>query len=33
MGASGVLEFCGVDHNVELVLSKRNPKLPIGDAA
>lgn len=27
MGGSGVLEFCGVDHNVELVLSKRNPKL------
>ena len=27
MGGSGVLEFCGVDHNVELVVSKRNPKL------
>lgn len=27
MGGSGVLEFCGTDHNVELVLSKRNPKL------
>ena len=27
MGGSGVLEFCGVDHNVELVLSRRNPKL------
>lgn len=27
MGGSGVLEFCGVEHNVELVLSKRNPKL------
>lgn len=27
MGGSGVLEFCGVDHNVELVISKRNPKL------
>jgi hypothetical protein len=27
MGGSGVLEFCGTDHNVELVLSRRNPKL------
>jgi hypothetical protein len=27
MGGSGVLEFCGVDHNVELVISKRNPGL------
>jgi hypothetical protein len=27
MGGSGVLEFCGVEHNVELVLSRRNPKL------
>jgi hypothetical protein len=27
MGGSGVLEFCGVDHNVELVISKRNPTL------
>jgi hypothetical protein len=27
MGGSGVLEFCGIDHNVELVLSRRNPKL------
>jgi hypothetical protein len=27
MGGSGVLEFCGVDHNVELILSRRNPKL------
>lgn len=27
MGGSGVLEFCGVDHNVELIISKRNPKL------
>jgi hypothetical protein len=27
MGGSGVLEFCGTNHNVELVLSKRNPKL------
>jgi hypothetical protein len=27
MGGSGVLEFCGVDHNVELVVSKRNPNL------
>ena len=32
MGGSGVLEFCGVDHNVELVLSKRNPKLQLEDA-
>ena len=32
MGGSGVLEFCGVDHNVELVLSKRNPKLLPNDA-
>ncbi|RWP83480.1 MAG: hypothetical protein EOR11_23470 [Mesorhizobium sp.] len=31
MGGSGVLEFCGVEHNVELVLSKRNPELvPVG---
>jgi hypothetical protein len=27
MGGSGVLEFCGVDHNVELVISRRNPAL------
>jgi hypothetical protein len=27
MGGSGVLEFCGTNHNVELVLSKRNPAL------
>lgn len=27
MGGSGVLEFCGIDHNVQLVLSRRNPKL------
>ena len=27
MGGSGVLEFCGVDHNVELVISRRNPNL------
>ena len=27
MGGSGVLEFCGLDHNVELVLSRKNPKL------
>jgi hypothetical protein len=27
MGGSGVLEFCGTNHNVEFVLSKRNPKL------
>jgi hypothetical protein len=34
MGGSGVLEFCGTDHNVELVLSRRNPKLlPAGAKA
>lgn len=33
MGGSGVLEFCGVDHNVELVLTKRNPKLLPADAS
>lgn len=27
MGGSGVLEYCGVEYNVELVLSRRNPKL------
>jgi hypothetical protein len=27
MGGSGVLEFCGTEFNVELVLSRRNPKL------
>jgi hypothetical protein len=27
MGGSGVLEFCGTEYNVELVLSRRNPKL------
>ncbi len=32
MGGCGVLEFCGVDHNVELVISKRNPKLLPKDA-
>jgi hypothetical protein len=32
MGGSGVLEFCGVDHNVELVISKRNPRLLPKDA-
>jgi hypothetical protein len=32
MGGSGVLEFCGVEHNVELVVSKRNPKLLPKDA-
>ncbi len=32
MGGSGVLEFCGVDHNVELVVSKRNPRLLPKDA-
>ena len=33
MGGSGVLEFCGVDHNVELVFSKRNPALLSDDAS
>jgi hypothetical protein len=34
MGGSGVLEFCGIDHNVELVLSRRSPKLlPAGSTA
>ena len=34
MGGSGVLEFCGVDHNVELVISRRNPALlPAGSTA
>jgi hypothetical protein len=32
MGGSGVLEFCGVEHNVELVLSRRHPKLLPKDA-
>jgi hypothetical protein len=27
MGGSGVLEYCGIEHNVELVLSRKNPKL------
>jgi hypothetical protein len=27
MGGSGVLEYCGIEHNVQLVLSRRNPKL------
>jgi hypothetical protein len=27
MGGSGVLEFCGIERNVQLVLSRRNPKL------
>lgn len=33
MGGSGVLEFCGMEHNVELVLSRRNPKLLPTDAS
>jgi hypothetical protein len=33
MGGSGVLEYCGTDHNVELVLSRRNPKLLPADAS
>ena len=32
MGGTGVLEFCGVDRNVELVISKRNPKLLANEA-
>jgi hypothetical protein len=32
MGGSGVLEFCGVDNNVQLVLSRRNLAL-LGDDA
>jgi hypothetical protein len=32
MGGSGVLEFCGIEHNVELVLSRRNPQLLAPDA-
>lgn len=32
MGGSGVLEFCGVDHNVQLVISRRNPALLPPDA-
>lgn len=27
MGGTGVLEFCGIDHNVQLVVSRRNPEL------
>lgn len=27
MGGTGVLEFCGLDRNLQLVISKRNPKL------
>jgi hypothetical protein len=33
MGGSGVLEFCGLDHNVELVLSRKNPKLQPANAS
>lgn len=32
MGGSGVLEFCGVEHNVQLVLSRRHPELLGPDA-
>jgi len=32
MGGSGVLEFCGVNHNVELIISRRNPALLPADA-
>lgn len=27
MGGTGVLEFCGMDRNIQLVISKRHPKL------
>ncbi len=27
MGGTGVLEFCGIDHNVQLVISRRHPDL------
>ncbi len=27
MGGTGVLEFCGVEHNVQLILSRQNPAL------
>ena len=27
MGGTGVLEFCGLDHNIQLVVSKRHPDL------
>lgn len=27
MGGTGVLEFCGVEHNLQLVISRRNPLL------
>lgn len=36
MGGTGVLEFCGKEHNVQLVLSKRNPGLlrkPLSNAS
>jgi hypothetical protein len=32
MGGSGVLEFCGIEHNVQLILSHRNPELLGPDA-
>lgn len=34
MGGTGVLEFCGLEHNLQFVLSKRNPALltsPLAD--
>lgn len=36
MGGTGVLEFCGREHNVQLVVSRRNPNLlkqPLADAS
>jgi len=33
MGGTGVLEFCGQRHNVQLVVSRRNPKLLPSPAA
>ncbi|MFN3961118.1 MAG: hypothetical protein ACK4NP_14590 [Parvularculaceae bacterium] len=31
MGGTGVLEFCGRDHNVQLIISRRHPKLRSGE--
>jgi hypothetical protein len=33
MGGSKVLEYCGIEHSVELVLSRRNPELLPADAS
>jgi hypothetical protein len=32
MGGTGVLEFCGVEHNLQLVISRRNPLLRLNPA-